>query len=258
MRAPGERIVLAEGGARGAHAVVLEDDAVVVEGGARWQRRRVAYRRVYGLERAGRWLWVGVCPLALAIGGKDVRCEQLARVEAALRARVSALPDGARRLARFDLRRVVRLRLPWLTALLTLVLAIGFTLEPGSQPPLRFATDLLLMIAVALLAEPWLGALRIFASGSAALLAASAWPAQPGELALAPLVLAFGWAGSLAFSRLFREHGLGVRFRSALDTGALLAVALVAHAFSVATEGGGLLLAGLAGFAVAPLLLRGW
>ena len=256
MSAPGERIVLAERRARGPHAVVLGDEALLVEGGALGQRRRVPYRRVWGLERAGAWLWVGVGPVALALGGGDVRSEQLARVEAALRARIGALPDGARRLARFDLRRTVRLHFPWLTA--ALALALGLALVQGSQPPLRFATDLLLLVALGLLAEPWLGALRTLASGVAALLAASALPGEPSGLALAPLALALGWAGSLAFARLCRERVLGVRFRSALDTGALLGLALAAHALSVASGGAALLLAGLAGFAIAPLLLRGW
>lgn len=257
MSEPNERIVLAERGARGAYAVVLDDEAFVVEGAAVRKHRRVPYLRVYGLERAGAWLWVGAGLVPVALGGEDVRSEQLARVEAALRARVGALSDGARRLARFDTRRTVRLRFPWLTAALGLAFVLVFALAPGTHETLRFATNLLLLVALGLLAEPWLGSLRTLASGAAALLAASALPGDAIGLALAPLAPALGWAGLLVFARLRREPVLGVRFRSALDGGALLVVALGAHALSLAS-GAGLLLAGLAGFGIGPLLLRGW
>jgi len=258
VSAPNERVVLAERGARGTYAVVLDDEAMVVEGVALLGCRRVPHLRVYGLERAGAWLWVGVSPMAIALGGEDVPSEQLARVEAALRARVGALPDGAGRLARFDARRSVRLRFPWLTAALGLAFVLVFAFAPGTHETLRFATNLLLLVALGLLAEPWLGSLRTLASGAAALLAASALPGDGIGLVLAPLAPALGWAGVLAFARLRREPVLGVRFRSALDGGALLVVALGAHALSLASGGAGLLLAGLAGFGIGPLLLRGW
>jgi hypothetical protein len=258
VSAPSERIVLAERGERGTFAVVLDDEALVVEGVAVRKRRSVPYRRVYGLEHAGAWLWVGVGLVPVALGGEDVPSEQLARVEAALRARVGALPDGASRLARFDARRSVRLRFPWLTAGLGLAFVLAFASGAGTHETPRFATHLLLLLSLGLLAEPWLGSLRTLASGAAALLAASALPGHPIGLTLAPLALALGWAGSLVFARLRREPVLGVRFRSALDSGALLVVALAAHALSLASGGAALTLAGLAGFAVAPLLLRGW
>lgn len=257
MSALNERIVLAERGAS-THAVVLDDEAIVVEGGALLKRRRIPYLRLYGLERAGAWLWVGVGLLPVVLGGEDVPSEQLARVEVALRARVGALPDGASRLARFDARRTVRLQFPWLTAVLCLAFVLVFALEPGGHETLRFATNLLLLASLGLLAEPWLGALRTLASGAAALLVASALLGDGIGLALAPLAPALGWAGSLVFARLRREPVLGVRCRSALDSGALLLVALAAHALSLASGGAGLLLAGLAGFGIAPLLLRGW
>lgn len=258
MSAANERIVLAEGGARGSYAVVLDDEALVVEGAARRRRRHIPLRRVYGLERAGSWLWVGVGLVPVALGGAQVRSEQLARLEAALRARIGALPDGLSRLARFDARRSVRLQFPCLTLGLGLIFALIFALEPGQQATLRFWTNLLLLLGLGLLAEPWLGSLRTLASGTAALLVASALPGRDIGLVLTPLALALGWAGSLVFVRLCREPALGVRFRSALDSGALLALALAAHALALASDGASLLLAGLTGFGIAPLLLRGW
>jgi len=213
---------------------------------------------VYGLERAGAWLWVGVGLVPVALGGEDVPSEQLARLEGALRARIGALPDGASRLARFDARRAARPQFPWLTAALCLGFALVFGFASGTQETLRFTTNLLLLASLGLLAEPWLGATRTFASGALALLTASALPGDGIGLALAPLAPALGWAGSLVFARLHREPVLGVRFRSALDSGALLVVALGAHALSLASGGAGLLLAGLAGFGIGPLLLRGW
>ena len=250
--------MLADRGARGTYAVVLDDEAMVVEGMALLGRRRIPHARMYGLERAGGWLWVGAGFVPVALGGEDVLSEQLARVEAALRVRVGALPDGASRLARFDARRTVRLQLPWLTAALCLGFALVFGFASGTQETLRFATSLLLLVSLGLLAEPWLGATRTLASGAAALLAASALPGEGSGLALAPLALALGWAGSLAFARLRREPVLGVRFRSALDSGAVLVVALAAHALWLASGGAGLLFAGLAGYGIGPLLLRGW
>ena len=258
MSAPNERIVLTERGTRGSHAIVLDDEGFVVERAAPQKGRRVPYRSVYGLERAGAWLWVGVGLVPVALGGEGAPSEQLARVEAALRTRVAALPDGASRLARFDARRTVRLRFPWLTAALGLAFAVAFAFVPGTQETLRFTTNLLLLVAFGLLAEPWLGSLRTLASGVVALLAASVLPGVEVGLTLAPLALALGWAGSLVFARLRREPVLGVRFRSALDSGALLVVALAAHAVSLGSGRTGLWCAGLAGFGIAPLLLRGW
>jgi hypothetical protein len=260
VSAPSERIVLAERPARGAYAIVLDDESFVVEGVARLGRRRVPYLRVYGLERAGAWLWVGVGLVPVALGGEDVPSEQLARLEAALRARIGALPDGASRLARFDARRTLRLQFPWLTAALCLGFALVSVsgLASGTQETLRFTTNLLLLLSLGLLAEPWLGATRTFVSGALALLTASALSGDGIGLALAPLAPALGWAGSLVFARLRREPVLGVRFRSALDSAALLVVALGAHALSLASGSAALLLAGLVGFGIGPLLLRGW
>ena len=258
MSAPSERIVLAERGGRGVYAVLLDDEAMRVEGGPRLARRRVPYRRVYGLERAGAWLWVGTGLVPVVLGGDAVPCEQLARLEAALRTRVAALPDGTARLARFDARRSTRLRFPWLTAALGLAFALSSGQVAGPPELPRFATNLLLLLSLGLLLEPWLGSLRALASGALALLVASVGASGGIGFALAPLALALGWAGALAFTRLRREAVLGVRFRSALDGGALLGLALVAHALASAPGGAGLLFAGLAGFSVAPLLLRGW
>jgi hypothetical protein len=246
-----ERIVLDAGGAC---AVRLGSEALRVEGGSFSQRRRVPYRRIWGLERSGAWLWIGVSPLALGLGGRAVLGERLARLEAALRARVAALPDGAQRLARFDLRRSARLQVPWLTGALALGLLLATWL--GARPPLRLATDALLVIALGLLAEPWLGALRTLASGAVGLATAALAGGAPLGLGSAALALALGWAGSLVFVRLRHERVLGVRSRSALDAGAPLAAALLAHALAVAPSVGAPLLAALAGFAVAPLLLR--
>ena len=54
------RIVLLERAPRRDYAVSFEAEAFVVEGVALLPDRRVALRDVYGLERAGAWLWVGV------------------------------------------------------------------------------------------------------------------------------------------------------------------------------------------------------
>jgi len=251
------RIVLLERTPRPDYAVVFEADAFVVEGVPLLPDRRVAASRVYGLERAGAWLWVGVGLVPLVLGGADVPAERLARVEAELRARVGALPDGRWRLARFAARHGVRLRRPWLAGGAALVLALTGSLGPSPVPALRLATDLLLLLSVGLLAEPWLGARRVLASGVVALLAAGAVAPVEGWPALAPLALALGWAGLLAVVRLRREPELGVRFRNALDMGALLAFALALRGWAVG-GGAALALAALAGALVAPVVLRDW
>jgi hypothetical protein len=253
-----KRIVLAERAPRPDYAVALGADGFVVEGVPLLPARRVAARGVYGLERSGARLWVGAGFVPLVLGGKDVPAERLARVEAELRAQVGALPDGRWRLARFDARHTVRLHRPWLTAAAVLALVLTFALEPHPVGPLSFATDLLLLLTFGLLAEPWLGALRVLATGAVALLAAGAVAPAEQWLALAPLALALGWAGLLAVVRLRREPELSVRFRSALDAGALLALVLGVRALAVGESLAALTLAALAGVLFAPLVLRGW
>ena len=257
MSSASRRIVLAERAPRPDYAVVFEPDAFAVEGVPWLGRRRIATRSVFGIERSGAWLWVGAGIVPVVLGGDDVPAERLARVEAELRAELGALPDGAWRLARLDARCAARLHRPWLTLALGLAFGVAFALEPQGGSPLRMATNVLLLVGVGLLAEPWLGALRVLASGGAAWLAASA-ASSSLWFGWAPLALALGWLGLLGAVRMLRESALSVRFRSALDGSALLSVAVAAHALSVGAPPLGLACAVLAGALVALLVLRRW
>ncbi len=251
-----ERIVLAARGARPDYAIALDAESFVVEGVPLLPNRRIALRAVYGLERAGAWLWIGAGVVPVVLGGIDVTAERLTQAEAALRARIGALPGGPGRVARLDARPALRPVRPWLTLALMGALVLAFAVAPGAAAGLRFTVHLLLLFSIGLVAEPWLGRLRVFASGGAALLVASVLPPSAAWLELAPLALALGLAGSLVFVRLRREHALSVRVRSALDGSVLLVLVLVAY--GLVTVGGVALLAALAGCLVAPLVLRHW
>jgi hypothetical protein len=250
------RIVLLERAPRRDYAVSFDAESFVVEGVALLPDRRVALRDVYGIERAGAWLWVGAGFVPAVLGGADARAERLARVEAELRARIAALPGGAGRLARIDARRAAPLARPWLTA--ALALGLGAAAGVGGAFGLRAAADLLWLLAVGLVAEPTLGALRLAASGGVALLTACAVGGAGAWLALAPGALALGWAALLVSARLRREPVLGVRARSTLDGGLLLALALAAHALGAGAAARALAAAALAAALLAPLLLRRW
>jgi hypothetical protein len=247
------RIVLAGRAPRADQAVAFEAESLSVAGVPLLPARRVALRAIWGLERAGAWLWIGAGLLPLAVGGAGVAPERLAQVEAELRARIGALPGGGGRLARIDARRPGRRHAPWLTPALALAFGAAFALTPERGPVLPFATALALCVAVGLVAEPWLGAGRALASAAAGALAAALLAGVPA-VALAPLAPALGLAGTLAFARVRRERGLGVRMRSALDAAAPLGLALLATALASGL-GAAALGALAAGAAVAPLLL---
>jgi hypothetical protein len=254
------RIVLRERAPRPDYAVRFDADAFVVEGVALLPDRRVALRDLFGIERAGSWLWIGAGVVPLVLGGDDVPAERLARVEAELRARIGALPGGAARLARIDARRPLRLRPPWLAA--AAVLALGAAAWTFALLDVRAAANLLLLAAVGVGAEPVLGPLRLLACGAAAWagaclalgVAGSVGPAD--ALALAPLALALGWAALAVAARLGRAAALSVRARSALDASLLLGPLVAAHALALGA--GALAAAALAGALGAPLLLRSW
>jgi hypothetical protein len=106
--------------------------------------------------------------------------------------------------------------------------------------------------------ESALGARRLAASGAAGLLAARALAGAGPLLGLAPLGLALGWAGLLAFVRLRHEPALGVRLRSALGGSLWLAPLLAVHALAAGVPARAAAGAALAGALVAPLLLRRW
>ena len=251
-----ERIVLAARGARPDYAIALDDESFVVEGVPLLPPRRIALGDVYGLERSGAWLWIGIGFVPVVLGGVDVADERLRRVEEALRARVGALPGGPVRLARLDARLARRPGWPWLTLALAAALLLAFVAAPGPATGVRFATHLLLLLGLGLLAEPWLGSLCVLANGGVAVLVASALAPGAAGLELVPLAVALGLVGPLVCLRLWREHTLSVRVRSAFDSGALLAAALAAYGLALA--GGAALLATLSGFVVAPLALRRW
>jgi hypothetical protein len=250
------RIVLAERGPRGDYAVTIDAETLRIEGGSRPARQRAALRQIYGVERAGAWLWVGSGLVPMVLGGEDVSAEGLARVEGALRERLAALPGGAGRLARIDARRPLRRHGPWLTLALTAALGLAFALAPGSGEAPRFVVSLLLLASIGLLIVPWLVRLPLLASGCGAALVACAFATSASWLERAPLGFAPGFAGLLLFLRFRRERVLSVRLRSVLDPGVLLTLPLILQALTVA--GGVALLATLAGFLVAPLVLRGW
>jgi hypothetical protein len=254
---PGRRVVLAERAPGPDYAVRFEEGAFVVEGVGRLGGRRVPTRAVFGLERAGAWLWIGAGVIPAVIGGDDVPAERLARVEAELRAALRALPDGQRRLARLDARRTVRLHRPWLTAALGVAAAAALVFAPQPGPALTFVTNALLLVAVGLLVEPWLGAVRAFVSGAAGWLAAASASGRPW-LALVPLGVTLGWIGFLAVVRVWRETALSVRLRCALDASALFAFAAVAHALATGAPPLAVAAAVLAGALVAPIVLRRW
>jgi hypothetical protein len=256
------RIVLLERAPRPDYAVRFDADAFVVEGVALLPDRRVALRDVFGIERAGVWLWIGAGVVPVVLGGDDAPPERLARVEAELRARIRALPGGAGWLARIDARRPLQLRPPWLAA--ALVLGLGAGACASGAFGLRAGADLLLLASVGLVAEPVLGPLRLLACGSAAWAAAClavgvrsglAWA---DALALAPLALALGWAALAAVARLGRGAALSVRAKSALDASLLLGPLVAAHALALGTGTRAFAAAALAGALGAPLLLRRW
>jgi hypothetical protein len=250
------RIVLLERAPRPDYAVRFEADAFVVEGVALLPERRVGLRDVFGIERAGAWLWVGSGLVPVVLGGDDAPTERLARVEAELRARIRALPGGAGRLARVDARRPLRLRAPWLSAAAVLGLGAAFAAAGGLG--LRATADVLLLAAVGVAAEPALGPLRLLACGGVALVAAGIAAQGAAGLALAPLALALGWAALAAVARLRRGALLSVRARSALDAGLLLAPLVAAHALALGAGARAFAAAALAGALTAPPLLRRW
>jgi hypothetical protein len=249
------RMVLAERAGRSAYVVTLEPDALRVAGVPCLPDRRIPLRDVYGIERAGVWLWVGAGWLPVLFGGGDVPAARLTGLETELRARIAALPDGARRLARIDARRTLRPRWPVVTLAGLLALGVAFGLAAPGGAALGFAINLLLLASLGLLAEPWLGPLRLLASAGAGALAAGVLTAGSLALAGVPLALGLGLAGTLGFARLRREPTLSVRFRSALEAAAPLVLAVVAHALATGL-GAAALGAGLAGALLAPLLLR--
>jgi hypothetical protein len=252
----GTRILLARRTSGSDHALVLEPDGFRVEGGFT-PRRRVAYRSVYGLERAGAWLWVGAGLAPVIVGGGAAPAASLDAAAAALRARIAALPDGAARLARMDARRPSRARLPWLAPALTAVL--GGVLAAAGALSLSAAAGLLFGLALALLAERWLGAWPLLASGGAALLAASL-AERPASLAgfatLAAPALAAGWLGLLARARLLLERSLAVRERSAFDLAAPLGLGFLLSALAAGASPFVLILELGAGLGAGLLVLR--
>ena len=250
------RIVLLERSTRRDYAVSFDAESFVVEGVALLPDRRIALRDVYGIERSGAWLWIGVGFVPLVLGGADALAERLARLEAELRARIAALPGGGGRLARIDARRAAPLARPWLAA--ALALGLGAAFAAAGALGLRAATDLLLLLAIGIAAEPPLGALRLAASGGVALGAAHLVGAADGWLALAPGAIALGWAALLLVARLRREPLLGVRARSALDGGLLLAVGLAAHTLGAGPAARAPVAGAFAAALLAPLLLRRW
>jgi hypothetical protein len=250
----GARILLGRRASGREHALVLEPDGFRVEAGCT-RRRPVAYASVYGLERAGARLWVGagLVPVLLIGGTVPGALEQ---AEAALRARIAALPDGAARLARLDARRTRRARLPWLAPALALALA-GAPAPEGAFAPATGA-GILFALALGLLAERWLGARPILVCGVAALLAAglAERPAGAASLALvAAPALASGWLGLLACARLFRERTLAVRERSAFDLALPLGLAFVLTALAWGASPAALVVGGAAGLAAGLLVL---
>jgi hypothetical protein len=252
------RIVLRGRAPRAEHAVRFEPDAFVVEGVALLRDRRVPLREVFGLERAGPWLWVGAGLVPVLIGGGNAPAERLARVEAELRARIRALPGGGGRLVRIDARHPLPLRAPWLTA--AAALGLGAASAFTGAFALRTGVDLLLLAAVGVATEPVLGALRLLACAAVALAAAGlAAQGAAGGLTLAPLAVALGWAALGAVARLRRSAVLGVRARTTLDAVLLLGPLAAAHALaSGGAAARALAAAALAGALVAPLLLRRW
>jgi hypothetical protein len=250
----GERILLARRASGQDHGVVFGPDALRIEGGFAL-RRRIPYRSIRGLERAGAWLWLGAGFWPAALGGRDVAPAKLDTVEAELRARVAALPGGERRLAA---PRAPRLHRPWLSLALASALA-GAGLALAREPRLALATDVLLLLAVGLVAERWLGRAPLVASGAAGLLAGggagmAAFLAAPAGFAARALCAA--WIGLLAFARLRRAAALSVLARSAFDATAAVALAFGAHALASGASPLALAAAALAGSAVAPLVLR--
>jgi hypothetical protein len=251
----GVRILLARRASGSDHAVVFEPDGLRIEGGFAL-RRRVSYRSVYGLERAGAWLWLGAGVVPVGLGGRDVPATQLDALALELRARVAALPDGARRLARLDARRAALLRFPWLCT--ALALACGAALATAAEGRLALATQLLFLLSFGLPAERWLGPKPLLASGAVgALIGALVFPLPAASLAqqVAP-ALSAAWVGLLAFVRLRREVELPVLARSAFEWLAPLALAFAVQGVASGASPLPLGLAALAGFAVAPLVLR--
>jgi hypothetical protein len=250
------RIVLLDRSPRRDYAVSFDAEAFVVEGVSLLPDRRVALRDVYGIERSGAWLWVGAGFVPVVLGGGDAPAERLARLEAELRARIGALPGGGGRLARIDARRGPAPGRPWLSG--ALALGLGAAAALSGALGLRFATDLLLLLAAGVIAEPVLGAVRLAASGAAALALTRLLAAGVPALALVPLSLALGWLALIALARLRREPWLGVRARSALEGGMLIAPLALVQALADGVAPGAQLAAALAAALLAPLLLRRW
>jgi hypothetical protein len=250
------RIVLLDRSPRRDHAVRFEAEAFVVEGVSLLPDRRVPLRKVYGIERSGARLWIGVGFVPALLGGADAAPEGLARVEAELRARIGALPGGRARLAQIDARCGPRPRWPWLAPALALGLGTASALSRTFDQ--RSATDLLLLLSAGVSAEPVLGPFRLAASGAAALATASLLAGGASGLALAPLSLALGWFALIVAARLWREPRLGVRARSALEGGVLLAPLVALHALATGAAPGAQLAGALAAALLARLLLRRW
>jgi hypothetical protein len=248
------RILLARRASGSDHAAVFEPDGLRIEGGLAL-RRQIPYRSVYGVERAGAWLWVGGGLLPVGLGGRDVSAAQLDAVEQELRTRIGALSDGAARLGRLAARRAPRLRFPWLCA--ALALAFGAALVVDAESRLALATELLFLLAFGLPVERWLGPKPLLASGVAGALLGALFPRAAAGLALqvAP-TLSAAWIGLAAFARLRRERELPVLARSAFDWMAPVALAFAAYGVASQASLPGLGLAVLAGFTVGPLVLR--
>jgi len=237
--------------------VVFAADALVIEGASWLGRRRVRYRDVYGIERVGARLWIGARWAPAVLGGETFSALRLDAIEGELRERIGALSDGAERLARIDARGAPPVHVPWLT----LGLATAFALLFARRATAGLLADGLWLVAFGLLAERWLGPMRLVASGGAALAVGLVTepPAALGALAaIATRALPAGWIGLLVFVRVLRERALPVRLRSALDAGAWLAFALEVRWLASGTGALGLGLGTLTGFALAPVLLRGW
>jgi hypothetical protein len=193
--------------------------------------------------------------MPVVVGGGAAPAGALDQAEAALRARIAALPDGAARLARLDLRRIPRARLPWLAPALAAGVAGALAAE-GALGALATA-ELVFALALGLLAERWLAAPPLLVAGVAALLAAclAERPALAGLAPLAATALGGGWLGLLACARLLRERTLAVRERSAFDLALPLGLAFALIALAGGASPLALTLSVAAGLAAGLLVL---
>jgi len=251
----GARVLLARRASGSDHGVVFGPDALRIEGGFAL-RRRIPYRSIHGVERTGAWLWLGAGFWPVALGGRDVAPAKLDAVEAEVRARVAALPDAERRLASLAGRGAPRPHRPWLGVALAAALAGAVAFGAGER--LALATDGLLLLAVGLVAERWLGRTALVASGAAGVLAAgllasASLLAAPASFAARALCAA--WIGLVAFARLRRADPLSVLARSAFDATAAVAFAFFVQALAAGASPLALAAAALAGCAAAPLVL---